>query len=102
MIVSSGYNIDGPEVEAALLSHVAVEECAVIGITDEERGAFIEAHVVLSQGDEPSEELIRGLQDHVKATIAPLKYPRSVVSSGELSKMESGKVQRFKLWKART
>jgi 2-aminobenzoate-CoA ligase len=97
VILSSGYNIAGPEVEAALLSHEAVAECAVIGAPDEERGSIVEAHVVLGAGEVPSDALVKRLQDHVKATIAPFKYPRSVVFTKALPKTESGKIQRFKL-----
>lgn len=97
MIISSGYNIAGPEVEAALLSHPAVSECAVIGVLDESRGSIVEAHVVLAEGEEPSDEVIKALQDHVKATIAPFKYPRSVVFTQTLPKTETGKIQRFRL-----
>ena len=97
IIVSSGYNIAGPEVEAALLSHEAVAECAVIGVPDEDRGAIVEAHVVLGAGEVPSDALAKLLQNHVKATIAPFKYPRSVVFAKDLPKTESGKIQRFKL-----
>ncbi|EAQ47709.1 benzoate-coenzyme A ligase [Roseobacter sp. MED193] len=97
MIISSGYNIAGPEVEAALLSHEAVSECAVIGTPDEARGSIVEAHVVLSAGHIPSEALVKLLQDHVKASIAPFKYPRSVVFAKDLPKTETGKIQRFRL-----
>ena len=97
MIISSGYNIAGPEVEAALLSHEAVSECAVIGAPDEARGSIVEAHVVLSAGHMPSEALVKLLQDHVKASIAPFKYPRSVVFAKDLPKTETGKIQRFRL-----
>jgi 2-aminobenzoate-CoA ligase len=97
MIVSSGYNIAGPEVEAALLAHPMVLECAVIGAPDEERGHIVEAHVVLAGGAEPSELTARLLQDYVKATIAPFKYPRRVVFCAALPKTESGKIQRFRL-----
>lgn len=97
MIVSSGYNIAGPEVEAALLSHPAVAECAVIGVADKDRGAIVEAHVVLGAANIASETLVKQLQDHVKATIAPYKYPRSVVFTKQLPKTESGKIQRFRL-----
>ncbi len=100
MIISSGYNIAGPEVEAALLSHPAVAECAVIGVPDEARGALVEAHVVLGEGATPSDDMIKQLQDHVKATIAPFKYPRSVVFTDALPKTESGKIQRFRLRRA--
>ena len=97
MIVSSGYNIAGPEVEAALLAHDAVAECAVIGLPDPQRGSIVEAHVVLSGDAVPSEAMIKDLQDHVKAIIAPYKYPRSVVFATALPKTESGKIQRFRL-----
>src|SRR5690606_9841699 len=78
MIVSAGYNIAGPEVEAALLAHPDVIECAVIGVADEARGQIVEAHVVLAEGVEPNEETRKRLQEHVKQTIAPYKYPRSL------------------------
>jgi len=97
MIISAGYNIAGPEVEAALLKHDAVLECAVIGASDEARGTIVEAHVVLAKGFEASELLVKLLQDHVKAVIAPYKYPRSIVFTDALPKTESGKIQRFRL-----
>ena len=97
MIISAGYNIAGPEVEAALLKHDAVLECAVIGASDDARGTIVEAHVVLAKGFEASELLIKLLQDHVKAVIAPYKYPRSIVFTDALPKTESGKIQRFRL-----
>lgn len=97
MIISSGYNISGPEVEAALLSHEAVVECGVIGAPDEARGSIVEAHVVLSEGFAPDAETVKALQDHVKATIAPYKYPRSVKFIAELPKTQTGKIQRFRL-----
>ncbi|WP_417712998.1 AMP-binding protein [Pseudophaeobacter arcticus] len=97
MIVSAGYNIAGPEVEAALLSHEAVAECAVIAAPNEARGSIVEAHIVLTAGHVPSQDLVKILQDHVKASIAPFKYPRSVVFTKELPKTETGKIQRFRL-----
>jgi 2-aminobenzoate-CoA ligase len=97
MIISAGYNIAGPEVEAALLAHPAVLECAVIGVPDESRGTIVEAHVVPAAGHEPSEDLDKALKDHVKATIAPYKYPRSIVFTDALPKTETGKIQRFRL-----
>lgn len=97
MIVSAGYNIAGPEVEAALLAHPDVAECAVIGAEDAERGQIVEAHVVLVQGVEPDAMTIKRLQDHVKATIAPYKYPRSVKFIAALPKTQTGKIQRFRL-----
>lgn len=97
MIVSAGYNIAGPEVEAALLKHEAVAECAVIGVPDEARGMIVQAHIVLA-GDRPADEVMaKRLQDHVKNVIAPYKYPRSVVFVDALPKTESGKIQRFRL-----
>lgn len=97
MIVSSGYNIAGPEVEDALLTHPDVAECAVIGADDDERGAVVEAHVVLREGVDKGPALIKALQDHVKSVIAPYKYPRSIVFTKALPKTPTGKVQRFKL-----
>ncbi len=97
MIVSSGYNIAGPEVEAALLAHPAVAECGVIGAPDELRGSVVEAHVVLSEGHAPSDALTKLLQDHVKSVIAPYKYPRSIVFIDQLPKTATGKIQRFRL-----
>jgi len=97
MIISSGYNIAGPEVEAALLGHPDVAECAVIGVADEGRTQIVQAHVVLRDGVPRTDETARRLQDHVKATIAPYKYPRSVVFIDALPKTATGKVQRFRL-----
>jgi 2-aminobenzoate-CoA ligase len=97
MIISAGYNIAGPEVEAALLSHPDVKECAVIGVPDEERGQIVEAHVVLKEGCPADAETVRRLQEHVKATIAPYKYPRSVKFTDALPKTQTGKIQRFRL-----
>jgi 2-aminobenzoate-CoA ligase len=97
MIISAGYNIAGPEVEAALLSHAEIVECAVIGAPDNERGEVVQAHVVLRPGVERSPETAKRLQDHVKATIAPYKYPRSIVFVDALPKTATGKIQRFKL-----
>lgn len=100
MIVSGGYNIAGPEVEAALLKHEAVQECAVIGVPDEDRGMIVEAHVVLVPGSDPCDAMAKLLQEHVKAVIAPYKYPRSVIFTDTLPKTESGKIQRFRLKQA--
>jgi 2-aminobenzoate-CoA ligase len=97
MIISAGYNIAGPEVEAALLAHPDVKECAVIGATDEGRGQIVEAHVVLKEGIIAGVDEIKRLQDHVKATIAPYKYPRSVKFIEALPKTQTGKIQRFRL-----
>ncbi|WP_299832538.1 AMP-binding protein [uncultured Roseobacter sp.] len=97
MIVSSGYNIAGPEVEAALLSHDTVVECGVIGVPDPERGHIVEAHVVLADGVAADQTTAEALQEHVKATIAPYKYPRSVRFITALPKTQTGKIQRFRL-----
>lgn len=97
MIISSGYNIAGPEVEAALLRHPFVVECGVIGAPDEERGAIVEAHIVLEDGIAEDANTIKALQDHVKATIAPYKYPRRIKFIKTLPKTQTGKVQRFRL-----
>jgi len=97
MIISAGYNIAGPEVEAALLSQSDVAECAVVGVPDLERGQIVQAHVVLKEGVAGDEACARRLQDHVKAKIAPYKYPRSVMFVRALPKTQTGKIQRFKL-----
>jgi 2-aminobenzoate-CoA ligase len=97
IIVSAGYNIAGPEVEAALLAHTDVAECAVIGAPDEARGQIVQAHVVLVEGRVGDETMTKRLQDHVKATIAPYKYPRSVIYIAALPKTQTGKIQRFRL-----
>ncbi len=97
MIISAGYNIAGPEVEAALLRHEAVAECAVIGAADEERGQIVEAHVVLAPGFEPGEATTLQLQSHVKSIIAPYKYPRRIIFTEALPKTQTGKIQRFQL-----
>ncbi len=100
MIVSAGYNIAGPEVEAALLSHDAVAEVGVIGIPSEKRGMLVEAHIVLNESHTGSDELIEALQNHVKSNIAPYKYPRSIVFRDDLPKTSTGKIQRFRLKQA--
>jgi 2-aminobenzoate-CoA ligase len=97
MIVSAGYNIAGPEVEAALIAHPDVAECAVIGAPDGERGQIVEAHVVLVAGAAGDALMVKRLQDHVKATIAPYKYPRSIKFIEALPKTQTGKIQRFRL-----
>ncbi len=97
MIVSAGYNIAGPEVEAALLSHRDVVECAVVAKPDEARGQIVQAHVVVAEGVEKDANLIKLLQDHVKATIAPYKYPRDIQFVDALPKTATGKIQRFAL-----
>jgi 2-aminobenzoate-CoA ligase len=97
MIVSAGYNIAGPEVEAALLGHPDVAECAVVGAADVERGQIVSAFVVLKSGARSDDAQVKLLQEHVKAAIAPYKYPRAVTFVEALPKTQTGKVQRFKL-----
>jgi 2-aminobenzoate-CoA ligase len=97
MIISAGYNIAGPEVEVALLTHPAVKECGVVGAPDGERGMVVRAYVVLQPGHMAHEGLVKSLQDHVKREIAPYKYPRSVVFVDALPRTETGKLQRFAL-----
>jgi 2-aminobenzoate-CoA ligase len=89
MIISSGYNISGFEVEAALLEHPAVAECAVVAAPDPERGHVVMAYVVAGGVVEARE-----LQDHVKALIAPYKYPRRIEFVEALPRTPTGKVQR--------
>jgi 2-aminobenzoate-CoA ligase len=97
MIISAGYNIAGPEVEAVLLDHPKVKECAVIGWPDAERGHIVKAFVVLRNPNEAGPALAKELQDYVKAEIAPYKYPRAIDFIADLPRTETGKVQRFKL-----
>jgi 2-aminobenzoate-CoA ligase len=97
MIVSSGYNIAGPEVEAALLAHPAVAECGVVGAPDEERGQIVKAYIVLRPGNTGDAATTKLLQDYVKATIAPYKYPRAVEYVTTLPRTQTGKLQRFEL-----
>ncbi|MEO7156062.1 MAG: benzoate-CoA ligase family protein [Vicinamibacterales bacterium] len=97
MIVSAGYNIAGPEVEAALLSHPDVAECAVVGASDSERGEIVAAFIVLRPNIVGNETCAKKLQDHVKSVIAPYKYPRAVHFVEALPKTQTGKIQRFRL-----
>lgn len=97
MIVTAGYNVGGPEVEDALLQHSAVAECGVIGKPDAERGTIVKAYCVLKPGHTGDAVLVKALQDHVKATIAPFKYPREIEFVAALPRTETGKLQRFKL-----
>jgi 2-aminobenzoate-CoA ligase len=97
MIISAGYNIAGPELEAALLQHPAVAECGVVGVPDAERGQIVKACVVLKPGYTGNAPMVKELQEFVKKTIAPYKYPRSVQFVASLPRTETGKLQRFKL-----
>jgi 2-aminobenzoate-CoA ligase len=97
MIISGGYNIAGPEVEAALLLHPAVAECAVIGVSDVQRGMIVKAFVIVRPGHNGDDALVKTLQDFVKQTIAPYKYPRAIEFCSELPRTETGKLQRFRL-----
>ena len=100
MIISAGYNIAGPEVEAALLQHPAVAECGVVGVADAERGQIVKACVVLKSGYTGNEPMVKELQEFVKKTIALYKYPRSVQFVASLPRTETGKLQRFRLRQA--
>jgi len=97
MIVTTGYNVAGPEVEGALLLHDAIAECAVIGAPDPERGTIIKAYVVLREGYRHDAAMVKSLQDFVKETIAPYKYPRAVEFINALPRTQTGKVQRYVL-----
>jgi len=101
MIISAGYNISGPEVENVLLLHPDVQECAVVGLPDEERGQVVTAFVVLKAGIAPDIATAKGLQDFVKREIAPYKYPRQVEFVDALPRTATGKLQRFRLREAR-
>ncbi|PKO45274.1 MAG: 2-aminobenzoate-CoA ligase [Betaproteobacteria bacterium HGW-Betaproteobacteria-3] len=100
MIITAGYNVGGPEVEDALLQHPAVAECGVIGRPDAERGMIVKAFCVLKPGHAGDAALVKALQDHVKATLAPYKYPREIEFMASLPRTETGKLQRFKLRQA--
>ncbi len=97
MIITAGYNVAGPEVEGALLMHPAVAECAVVGAPDPERGIIIKAFVVLSSGYAGDAALVHELQDFVKQSIAPYKYPRAIEFCDALPRAGTGKVQRYRL-----
>ncbi len=99
MIVSSGYNIAGPEVEEVLLSHPAVAECGVVGAPDEERGHIVKAYIVLRAGHNGDAALTKTLQDFVKNAVAPYKYPRAIEYVTALPRTQTGKLQRFELRK---
>jgi 2-aminobenzoate-CoA ligase len=97
MIVSAGYNIAGPEVEGALLTHPAVAECGVVAAPDDKRGMIVKAYVVLHRDFSAGDEMAKALQDHVKSEIAPYKYPRSIEFVEALPRTQTGKLQRFEL-----
>jgi 2-aminobenzoate-CoA ligase len=97
MIISAGYNISGPEIEAVLLEHPLVRECAVIGAPDPERGQIVKAFIVLRDKAAAGAATTKALQDFVKAQLAPYKYPRAVDYLDALPRTETGKVQRFRL-----
>ncbi|WP_218242104.1 benzoate-CoA ligase family protein [Comamonas fluminis] len=97
MIISAGYNIAAPEVEDALMAHAAVAECAVIGVADSERGQIVKAFVVLRAGHAADDAMAKTLQDFVKSTVAPYKYPRAVQFVDQLPRTATGKLQRFRL-----
>ncbi len=99
MIISAGYNIAGPEVEASLLAHPDVAECGVVGAPCPERGMVVKAYVVLKPGASADEACVKRLQEHVKADIAPYKYPRIIEFRTSLPRTETGKLQRFALRK---
>lgn len=97
MIITAGYNVGGPEVEDALLRHPAVLECGVIGKPDEERGMIVKAFCVLRPGHVAGDAMVKTLQDHVKSSIAPFKYPREIEFVAALPRTETGKLQRYRL-----
>ncbi len=97
MIISAGYNIAGPDVEAALLTHTDVIDCGVVGAPDDARGMIVKAYVVLRPGRNGDAALACALQDHVKREIAPYKYPRAIEFVTQLPKTETGKLKRFTL-----
>jgi 2-aminobenzoate-CoA ligase len=99
MIISAGYNIAGPEVESALLTHPAVAECGVVGAPDADRGQIVKAYVVLRADYAADAAMVQMLQEHVKSSVAPYKYPRAIEFVTALPKTQTGKLQRFELRK---
>lgn len=97
MIISAGYNIAAPEVESVLLQHPAVSDCAVVGAPDPERGSIVKAFIILKPGHEKGEAMVKALQDFVKQTVAPYKYPRAVEFVDAFPRTATGKIQRFVL-----
>jgi 2-aminobenzoate-CoA ligase len=99
MIISSGYNISGPEVESVLLEHPAVLECGVVGVPDEERGQIVKAYIVLRPDARQwaAKDMVKLLQDYVKSQIAPYKYPRAIEFLDALPRTATGKLQRYRL-----
>ena len=97
IIVSAGYNISAIELEQTVADHPKVLECAVVGVPDQARGMIVRACVVLRKGEQASEETAREIQDHVKATIAPYKYPRDVRFLDRLPRTPSGKIEKYRL-----
>ena len=97
MIISSGYNISGPEIEGVLLEHIEVAECAVIGSPDPGRTQIVKAFIVLRDENKRGDDLTKTLQDFVKNRIAPYKYPRTIQYVDKLPKTATGKLQRFRL-----
>ncbi|MGX7666498.1 AMP-binding protein [Flavobacterium pedocola] len=97
MIISSGYNIAAIEVESVLLTHDAIQECAVVGLPDEERGMLVCAHIVLKEKHKATDEFAKAIQQWFKEVAAPYKYPRVINFIDVLPKTETGKIQRFKL-----
>jgi len=97
MIVSSGYNISGQEIEEVVLEHPSVKECAVVGVPDSTRGQVAKAFIVLREPDEADENLATAIQDFVKKSIAPYKYPRAVEFVDELPRTQTGKINRATL-----
>ncbi|WP_322070037.1 AMP-binding protein [Paraburkholderia bannensis] len=94
MIVSSGYNIAGPEVETVLMQHPAVAECGVTGVPDDVRGQVVKAFVVLRPGFKGDEAMVADLQNFVKSAVAAYKYPRLVAFIDALPRTETGKLKR--------
>lgn len=100
LIITAGYNVAGPEVEEALLAHPAVAGCAVVGAPDLVRGMIVKAFVVLKDDQTGDAAMVKSLQEHVKATLAPFKYPRQIEFLSALPRTETGKLQRYKLSQA--
>ncbi|WP_430506286.1 acyl-CoA synthetase [Haloparvum sp. PAK95] len=97
LIISSGYNIPGPEVETVIEEHESVSEVAVVGSPDQQRGEIVKAFVVRGENETDDDELVEEIQNHVKNTLAPYKYPREVVFCSSLPRTDTGKIRRTEL-----
>ena len=97
MIIAAGYRIGPFEVESACLEHAAVKEAAAVASPDERRGNVVKAFIVLAEGHEPSDELVKAIQDHVRTRLSAYAYPRRIEFVEDLPKTLTGKIRRIEL-----